>query len=171
MTARVAARAAAAAFVAHEGAAPEEKLASAIAIGHRLIDLKAMCPPDTYEATVWATGIPLSTGRLFARLARNAQAIEESGATSIAEASALLSSSPRRSRTGHAAASLDFSDETSTTLVALAKALGVAIVETAAIESAVHGTDFADMVDAYVSRAVELSCAPGDAALSHRKRL
>ena len=163
MTARVAARAAAAAFVAHEGAAQKDKLASAIAVGHRLIDLKAICPPGTYEATVWATGIPLSTARLFARLARNAGTVEESRATSIAEASALLAISRRRSPTRRGATSLDLSEETSTSLVALAKALGVAILETAAIESAVHGTDFADMIDAYVARAVELSA---DAAAS-----
>jgi len=163
MTARVAARAAAAAFVAHEGAAPENTLASAIGVGHRLIDLKAICPPGTYEAAVWATGIPLSTARLFARLARNARAIEESGATSIAEASALLAIPRHRSRTRRNVASPDLSEGTSTSLVALAKALGVAILETAAIESAVHGTDFADMIDAYVARAVELSA---DAATS-----
>jgi hypothetical protein len=157
MTAKVAARAAATAFLVHDGAAQEDKLATAIALGQKLIELKAICPPGTYEATTWTTGIPLSTARLFARLARNAAEIEQSEARSIAEATAALTVSPRGSRTRRTAAALDVSEETSTTLVALARALGVAILETAAIESAVHGTDFADTVDAYVARAVELS--------------
>jgi hypothetical protein len=157
MTAKVAAKAVAAAYVARENTAAADKLSTAIVVGKKLVELKAMCPPGTYEATVWATGLPLSTARLFARLARHAKAIEECGATSISEACALVAVSPDAPRARPAGEPVDMFEETSTTLVALARALGVAIVETAAIESAVHGTDFADMVDAYVARAVELS--------------
>jgi hypothetical protein len=156
MTAKMAARAVAAAFVAHENAVTD-KLCTAIVVGEKLIDLKAKCPPGTYEAAVWATGVPLSTARLFARLARHAKTIEKSGVTSISEACALLAVSPGAPPAAPAAGPIGVSVETSTTLVALAKALGVAILETAAIESAVHGTDFADTVDAYVVRVVELS--------------
>jgi hypothetical protein len=157
MTAKVAARAVAEALLRHERAATPDKLRTAIVVGDKLIDLKAMCPAGTYEAMVWTTGVPLSTARLFARLARHAEMIEQSGVVSISEASALLPVSPRASGTKAAPEPVDGSGEPSTTLAALAKALGVAILETAAIESAVHGRDFASLVHAYVVRAVALS--------------
>jgi hypothetical protein len=157
MTAKVAARAVAVAFVRHERAAVPDKLSTALAVGDKLIKLRAMCPAGTYEAIVWTTGVPLSTARLYARLARHADTIANAGAATIAEASALLTSSPDGSTVTPGTDSVDRSEETSTTLVALAKALGIAILETAAIESAVNGTDFADLVEAYAARAVELS--------------
>lgn len=157
MTAKVAARAVAEALVRHEGAAASDKLWTAIVVGEKLIDLKAMCRAGTYEAMVWTTGVPLSTARRFARLARHAELIKESGVVSISEASALLIVSPGASGLKDTPELVDRSREPSTTLAALAKALGVAILETAAIESAVHGRDFASLVDAYVVRAVTLS--------------
>ncbi len=157
MTAKVAARAVAMAYMRHERAAAPDKLWTAIAVGDKLIELKAMCPAGTYEATVWTTGVPLSTARLYARLARHTEMIANAGATTISEAGTLLTRSPDGSTDTPRTDSGDRPEEKSTTLVALAKALGAAILETAAIESAVNGTDFADLVEAYVARAVELS--------------
>jgi hypothetical protein len=157
MTPKVAARAVAMAYMRHERAAPPDKLWTAIAVGDKLIELKAMCRAGTYEAVVWTTGVPLSTARLYARLARHTEMIADAGATSISDASTLLTFSPDGSTVRPGTGSVDRSEEKSTTLVAVAKALGTAILETAAIESAVNGTDFADLVEAYVARAVELS--------------
>jgi hypothetical protein len=140
------------AYAAHKNAREAEELSSAIAVGRALLELKASARHGAYQESVRRSGIPYSTAALFARLARHEPAIVALGVKSIREARAALTARP-------AAAAPEVREDNSSSVLALAKALGKSIAEAAEVEALVHGTDAESVVERYTSEAVAVSVA------------